>query len=338
MVNAAILNAAYYVPRRRITNAAEFEGRTLYEHNAQGERTGKSVVSSDAKIFELVGIRERRYAAKSEEPHDMGVRAVRRALRKAGLTKDDLEGIVVATVTDPQQFPNCAQKIQNLLDARNVTYTKDTNNACQGGPTVVEEAALRIRDRELMTRKSTGIYAVVGVEKMTSMLNFEDPDRNDILFGDAAGAFIMGPTTDPERGIKATYADSIPENGNIGLILRDSRRHVRMPNPHRVYKIAIPELIRAYQALMEKTGWKKEEIILVPHQANYGISENVREQVGLTKDQVINTIKRYGNPSVASTFISFAAAQRRGLIKPQTKVIVVAVGASMGVSGYAVVA
>ncbi|MBI1973135.1 ketoacyl-ACP synthase III [Candidatus Woesearchaeota archaeon] len=337
MVNAVILGTGYYVPNKRVTNA-DFEGKTLYEHDGQGNRTGKSVVTGDAAIVGLSGIRERRYAAEDQEPCDIGAIAVRRALRNAGLTKDSLEGIIVATVTDQQQYPSCAQKIQYQLDARNASFTKDVNNACAGGPSVLEEAALRIMYRDLFTNTSTGIYAVVGVEKLTSMLDFEDPDMNDVLFGDGAGAFIVGPTEDKTRGIMATYSDSIPEDGNIGLILRDQRRLMRMTKGHRVYKVAIPALITAFEELMKKTGWNKEEILLVPHQANEGISERAREKLGLRKDQVINTIYKYGNTSAASTFISYAVAQRRGVIKPGKKVIIVAFGASMGVSAAALVA
>lgn len=338
MVNAVILGTGYYVPQQRISNKKYFEGKTLYEHDAKGVRTGKAVVTSDAWIFPRTGIRERRYAAQDQEPCDMGTSAVRRALRNAKLTKDDLEGIIVATVTDNQQFPNCAQKIQYSLDARNISFTKDINDACAGGPFALEEAAMRIRYRDLQTNKSTGIYAVVGVEKLTSMLDFEDPDINDVLFGDGAGAFIVGPAEDSARGIQAAYAQSIPADGNIALILRDQKRRMRMTSGTRVFKVAVPELIRAYKCLMERSGWNKEDIILVAHQANDNISESARERIGLRKEQVINTIYKYGNTSAASTFISYAAAQRRGIIKPYSKVIIVGFGAGMVISGVAVVA
>ncbi len=337
MVNAVILGTGYYVPSGRVTNAA-FEGQTLYEHDDQGNRTGKCVVTSDAWIVPRSGIKERRCAAKGEEPCDMGTRAVRRALRNAGLTAESLEGIIVATVTDQQQFPNCAQKIQHRLGVKNICYTLDINNACQGGPSALEAATLRIMQRDLLTKKSTGIYAVVGTEKLTSMLDENDPDTNDILFGDGAGAFIVCPIEDSSRGIMATYAESIPDGENIGLILRDPRRLMRMTNGRKVFRVAVPELLNAYEALMAKTGWKKEDILLIPHQANDVISENARESLGLEKNQVVNTIRRYGNTSAASTFISYAAAQRRGLIRPGKKVIIVAFGASMGVSGVALVA
>lgn len=337
MVNAVILGTGYYVPSKRVTNA-EFEGKTLYEHDGLGNRTGKSVVTSDAWIIPRSGIKERRYAAEGQEPCDMAAIAVRRALRNAGLTKDSLEGIIVATVTDPQQFPSCAQKIQHRLDARNVSFPLDINNACAGGPSALEAAALRIMYNNLLTNASTGIYAVVGVEKLTSILDPKDPDMNDILFGDGAGAFIIGPTEETTRGIMATYSDSMPEDGNIGLILRDPRRLMRMTNGKKVYRVAVPALITAYEHLMKRTGWRKEEIVLIPHQANEGISENARIALGLEKNQVVNTIHRYGNTSAASTFISYAAAQRRGMIRPGKKVIIVAFGASMGVSAVALVA
>ncbi len=291
MVNAVILGTGYYVPRKRVTNAA-FEGKTLYEHDGLGNRTGKSVVTGDAWIVERTGIKERRYAGPEDQPHVMAAKAIKRALRQSNVQASDLEGIIVATVTNRQRYPSCAQQVREQLGAKNARDCYDVSAACDGFPVALTDAALRIRQPELFTEPGR-IYAIVGVEKLTNHMNFDDPDINDPLFGDGAGAAIVGPTEDPKKGIQAAYIATKTENGNLGLILEDPMQMLRMTNGPRVFRVAVPGLVEAYQALREKTGWYNRDIILVPHQANNNIIENARVRLELEKEQIINTVRKY---------------------------------------------
>lgn len=261
-----------------------------------------------------------------------------RALRRANKTPEDLEGIIVATVTDPQGFPSCAQKIREKIGAKNARDCFDVAAACAGFPLALTDGALRVMNPQFYTNVGSRIYAIVGVEKLTGMLDFEDPDQNDFLFGDGAGAVIIGPSDDQNRGIMATYADTKTEDNCITLISRDPRRMLRMRDGKKVMRVAVRGLVDAYQALIEKTGWKKEEIILVPHQANDRIIEEGREKLELKKEQIINTIRKYGNSSSASMPIALAVGYRKRIIKPGTKVMVIGFGGSMGIYGVAYVA
>ncbi|MDP1694191.1 MAG: ketoacyl-ACP synthase III [Candidatus Woesearchaeota archaeon] len=336
MINAAVLESGYYVPHKRVTNAA-FEGKTLYEHDGLGNRTGKSVVTGDAWIVERTGIRERRYAEAEDQPQVMAAKAIKRALRRSNLQASDLEGIIIATVTNKQRYPSCAQQVREQLGARNARDCYDIAAACAGFPVALADAALRIRQPDLFTKPGR-IYAVVGVEKLTNHMNVDDPDMNDPLFGDGAGAAIVGPTENSKRGIQAVYMAAKTENGNLGLIVEDPMQMLRMTNGPKVFKVAVPGLVEAYQALREKTGWYNPDIILIPHQANNNIIENARIRLELEKRQIINTVRKFGNPSAASIPIAMAIGYRKQIIKPNTQVFVIGFGASMIIAGVAFVA
>jgi 3-oxoacyl-[acyl-carrier-protein] synthase III len=331
LTHLEIIGTGSYVPEE-IVRTDSFEGRDMWAYDLRGARTGEARQFTTDKLVELTGIYERRKSRPDEWSSDMGLIAARRALEMAGVTAEGLIGIVVATVSEKQNFPSAAQKIQLGLGARNVRIAYDAQNACAGFPLALKQA-------NALSRDDLGYWLVVASECLTKINDYTD--INSHLFGDAAGAVVARSIMDMRRGILATQARSDPFNGNIDMIFKDRIDGcIRMPDGSKVLKAAVPWMVESARDLKEQLGWERADVYIV-HQANERIIAGVEKKVQAEGGAMYRTISKYGNPSAASCAISLDEAVRDGTIRRSfdgtgSKVIITAVGASMIGGGVAV--
>ncbi len=289
--------------------------------------------TSDAWIVERTGIRERRFAAWDESATSYTLVAARQAMAAAGVTADEIDGIVFATISPDHRLPSAACDLQAALGAHRA-WAFDAVAACPGWVYATSIA------EGLMATGHGDTILVIGAEKLTSII---DPtDRGTaILFGDGAGASILRRNTSGDgRGILAAYLGSdgrlaellhIPAGGAAEPlteeIVRDRRHLVRMAG-REVFKAAVLAMSRATDAGLARAGIAAEEIdILIPHQANLRIIEATAKHAGIPMEKVFVNLDRYGNTSAGSVPLALAQAVEEGRVKPGMTVMLVAFGA-----------
>lgn len=302
MIPVGILGTGSYVPEKVLTNL-DLE---------------KMVQTSDEWIITRTGIRERRIAAPDQASSDLAVNAAQRALKSAGITADDIDLIIVSTVTPDMAFPATACLVQERLGAKKAA-TFDLSAACTGFLYGITCASQFI---------STGLYKyvlVIGVECLSRILDWTD--RNTcVLFGDGAGAAVLGPV---EEGF-GFLSFELGSDGSGGDLLKLPAGGSRMPASEQtvknrlhtvsmagreVFKFAVRVIGNAADEALKKVGLKRENIdFLIPHQANIRIIEAAMKRFGLTDDKVIINLDRYGNMSSASIPVALDEAVRSGRI------------------------
>ncbi|MEX1386297.1 beta-ketoacyl-ACP synthase III [Hydrogenibacillus schlegelii] len=316
MPKAGILGTGSYVPEKVLTNL-DLE---------------KMVDTSDEWIRVRTGIRERRIAAPEQATSDLAYPAALRALEAAGVAPEELDLIIVATITPDTAFPSTANLLQDRLGARRAAAF-DLAAACSGFIYAVATAAQFIE---------SGAYRfvlVVGAETLSRIVDWEDRSTA-VLFGDGAGAVVMGPVV--SGGLQAFTLGS---DGSGGCLLElpaggsrrpashetvDQRLHFLKMNGREVFKFAVRIMDEASEAVLVKAGLRKEALdFLVPHQANLRIIESARERLGLPPEKVIVNLDRYGNMSTASIPVALDEAVRSGRIRPGDKVLMVGFGAGL---------
>ncbi len=314
-----IAGTGSYVPSRVVTN----------------DELARLVDTSDQWIQQRVGIRERRYAAPGEASSDLALVAAQRALEAAGLTPDDLDMIVVGTVTPDTPLPACAAYLQKKLGCKEIP-SFDVAAACAGFL-----YALSIGDQFIRTGMMRNVL-VVGVETLTSIMDFTD--RNTcVLFGDGAGAVVLSRTDDTSRGwvlstqlhTDSTLADAlcIPAGGSrepvTAEILEQHRNKVYM-NGQDVFRVAVRKLTSASLAAVAAAGLEPSDIDwVVPHQANLRIIDQVAARLSVPYERVVINIATRGNTSSASIPIALDEAVREGRILPGHRVLMCALGAGI---------
>lgn len=298
-----ILGTGSYLPERVMTNA-DLE---------------KMVDTSDEWIVSRTGIRERRIAAPDEASSDLAVKAAEKALQHAGISADDIDLIIVATVTPDMSFPATACLVQDRLGASKAA-TFDLSAACTGFLYGVATAAQFI---------TTGVYnyaLVIGVECLSRILDWTD--RNTcVLFGDGAGAAVLGPVGDGygflsyELGGDGSGGDllKLPAGGSRLPASEETLRqrlHTVSMSGREVFKFAVRVIGTSTEEALKKAGMSKEDIdFLIPHQANIRIIDSAIKRFGLTEDKVVINLDRYGNMSSASIPVALDEAVKQGRIK-----------------------
>jgi 3-oxoacyl-[acyl-carrier-protein] synthase-3 len=317
-VVSRILATGHYAPDRILSN----------------QDLERMVDTSDEWIVERTGIRERHIAAEGQASSDMAAEAARRALEAADVRAEELDLIIVATVTPDMPLPATAVFVQQKIGARSDCPAFDIAAACAGFI-----YGMSIADRFIAGGAKRVL--VVGVELLSRVMNWKDR-TTCVLFGDGAGAAVIGPRTesDGERGILSThlYADGsqaaalcIPGGGSrtpaTVLSVEAGLHYVHMAGQD-VFKYAVRALSSASLTAIEHNGVTKEEIKwVVPHQANLRIIEAVSKRVGIPLDRFVLNIARYGNTSSASIPIAFDEAVRAGTIQKGDLVLMCALGA-----------
>ena len=318
MTYSHILGTGSYAPSRILTN-----------HDLE-----KIVHTSDTWITERTGIKERRIAADGEVTSDMAVAAARRALEMAATDPIDLDMIIVGTISPDMPMPSCAVFVQAKLGATRA-FAFDLSAACAGSL-----YGMAIADQFIRSGQARRVL-VIGAELLSRLVDWADRS-SCVLFGDAAGAVIMGPTPDPARGLISTHLHSDGAAAGILAIPGGGSKHPQSEevlakrlnkismNGREVYKYAIRVLPEAILEALAANGLKPGAIDhVVSHQANVRIVESVVDRVGIPREKCWLNIDRYGNTSSASLPISLDEANRAGRLRPGDLIAMMAIGAGM---------
>jgi 3-oxoacyl-[acyl-carrier-protein] synthase III len=311
-------------------------GSYLPEKVVTNDDLAKTVDTSDEWIRQRVGIRERRQAAPGEASSAMAYQAAKRALEAAKLTADDLDMIIVGTITPDMQIPACAAFLQKKLGCTKEIPSFDVSAACAGFL-----YAMSIADQFIRSGTMRHIL-VVGVETLNSILNFTD--RNTcVLFGDGAGAVVLTRTESEADGLLLStriYTDStltdalcIPAGGSLEPLTPEAiaqhRNKVYMDGQG-IFKVAVKKLSSASLSAMKDAELAPEQIDwVVPHQANLRIINQVAARLGVPYQRVIINIENRGNTSSASIPIALDEAIRDGRIHKGQVVLMCALGAGI---------
>lgn len=317
-----ILGTGRYTPAKVLSNA---DLETMVE-------------TSDAWIRERTGIGERRIASEGETTSDMAANAGRAALEAAGITAEDLDMIIVGTISGDVPMPACAVFVQQKLGASNIPAF-DLSAACAGFI-----YGLSIADQFIRTGQMRRVL-VIGVELLSRILNWSDR-TTCVLFGDGAGAVVLGPaenSSDQEpRGVIATriYTDgslaealTIPAGGSrmplTEALLAERKNKVHMVGQE-VFKVAVKNLTSASKEALDAGGLTSKDVDwFVAHQANMRILSQVASRLEMPAEKLVLNIERYGNTSSASIPIALDEAVRDGRIRPGQTVLMCALGAGI---------
>ncbi|MEK3799723.1 beta-ketoacyl-ACP synthase III [Peribacillus sp. FSL H8-0477] len=300
-MNAGILGMGRYLPEKVLTN---FDLEKMMD-------------TSDEWIRTMTGIEERRIASDDCHSSDMAYEAAKAALKDAEINAEDIDLILVATVTPDQPFPTVACMLQEKLGAKKAA-AMDVSAACAGFMYAMITASQFI---------ATGAYRhvlIVGVEKLSSVTNWND--RNTaVLFGDGAGAAVIGPVSEG-RGI---LSFELGADGTGGPHLYQNEDHIVM-NGREVFKFAVRQMGESSLNVIEKAGLTLDDIdFLVPHQANIRIMEASRERLKLPVEKMAKTVHKYGNTSSASIPIAMVDAYEAGKIKDDDVLVLVGFGGGL---------
>lgn len=317
LIPVGILGTGKYVPERVLTNP-DLE---------------KMVDTSDEWIVTRTGIRERRIADAGQASSDLALPAAQRALEKAGITAEELDLIIVATITPDRFFPSTACILQDRLGARKAA-AYDLSAACSGFIYALANARAMI---------ASGMYKyalVVGAECLSKVTDYTD--RNTcILFGDGAGAAVVGPV--PEgRGFRSFVLGA---DGSGGELLKleaggsrtpitpevlEQRLNYMYMEGREVFKFAVRIMGSAAEEALRRAGIEKSDIdLLVPHQANIRIIQSALERLSLPEDKCMINLHRYGNVSAASIPIALAEAEEENRLREGDTVLLVGFGGGL---------
>ena len=335
MQNSKIAGIGMYVPKNIVTN----------------NDLSTFIETSDEWIQERTGIQERRYAHRTEETTTtMAVNAAEIALQRAGITAQDVDFIIFATLSPDYYFPGCGVLLQRAMKMKEIGAL-DIRNQCSGFVYAISVADQFIK---------TGMYKnilVVGSEKHSFGLDFSTRGRNiSVIFGDGAGAVVLQPTT--SKGILSTHLHSDGESAEILAMYNpgthanhwveksladfdDAERgemfisHAMIDNAQNfpymdgqaVFKKAVVKFPEVIMEALEKNNLTPADIdMLIPHQANLRIAQYVQQKLQLSDDKVYNNIQKYGNTTAASIPIALCEAWEAGKIKEGDLVCLAAFG------------
>jgi 3-oxoacyl-[acyl-carrier-protein] synthase-3 len=324
-VGVCVAGTGSYLPERVLTN----------------EELASLVDTSDEWIVTRTGIRERRIAAEGEFTSHMAAAAARRALEQAGMEASEIGLILVATITPDMPTPATACHVQRHLGAaRAVAF--DISAACSGFL-----YAMRIAERLI----ADGVFPnalVIGAEKLSTVTNWEDRGTC-VLFGDGAGAAVLRRSGPGEGAIVATEMGTdgnlthlleIPGGGAACPITAENvgqRLQTLSMQGKEVFKIAVTRMKEAAEKVIERAGWKPEDIAcVIPHQANLRIIDAIAERLAVPADRVFVNLDKYGNTSAAAVAIALDEAHRSGAFRRGDRVVMVVFGAGLTWAAMAV--
>ncbi len=337
MPASKIAGVGMYVPANVFTN----------------EDLKKYMDTSDEWIQERTGIKERRYAHRTEETTTtMAVEAAKIAIERAGTTAQDIDFIIFATLSPDYYFPGCGVLVQRAMKMKEIGAL-DIRNQCSGFV-----YALSVADQFIKTGMYKNIL-VIGAEKHSFGLDFTTRGRNiSVIFGDGAGAVVLQPTTELGKGILSTHLHSDGESAEIlamynpgthanywmedkvanfddaemgqmfmsHAMIDDAQNFPNMDGPS-VFKKAVVKFPEVIIESLTANGLAAKDInLLIPHQANLRIAQFVQQKLQLTDEQVYNNIQHYGNTTAASVPIALCEAWEKGKIKEGDLICLAAFG------------
>ncbi|MBA2874919.1 beta-ketoacyl-ACP synthase III [Thermaerobacillus caldiproteolyticus] len=299
-MGAGIIGIGRYLPEKVLTN---FDLEKMMD-------------TSDEWIRTRTGIEERRIAPDNIDTSDMAYFSAKKALEDAGISATDIDLILVATVTPDRPFPSVACMLQERLGATKAAAL-DISAACAGFIYGMVTA------KQFIDNGAYRYILVVGVEKLSKIVNWND--RNTaVLFGDGAGAVVMGPVSEG-RGI---LSFELGADGTGGKHLYQDE-YVIM-NGREVFKFAVRQMGESCINVLEKAGLSKQDVdFLIPHQANIRIVEAARQRLELPEEKMSTTVRKYGNTSAASIPISIVEELEAGKIKDDDLIIMVGFGGGL---------
>ncbi|HVB85685.1 MAG TPA: beta-ketoacyl-ACP synthase III [Candidatus Dormibacteraeota bacterium] len=315
-IAAKITGVAGYLPPRVVTNA-DIE---------------KMVDTTDEWIRTRTGIRERHFAGPGVASSHMGAEAAKKLLAAKGMSPEEIEMIVVATVTPDMFFPATACLIQNSLGATNA-WGFDLSAACSGFLYALTTGA------QFVGSGAHKKVLVVGSDVMTSILDFKDR-ATCVLFGDGAGAVLLEPATSESEGI-IDFVHEVDGSGGCNLYMPgggslhpasqetvEKRMHYVHQEGQQVFKYAVRRMSELACQILQRNGLTGRDVALVvPHQANLRIIRAMQERLGVDDSKVIVNIERYGNTTAATIPLGLMDAVAQGRLRKGDLVLLIAVGA-----------
>ena len=327
-------------------------GKYLPENVVTNNDLLKYMDTTDEWIQERTGIKERRFAHRTKETTTtMGIEAAKIAIERAGLTPQDIDFIIFATICPDYYFPGCGVLLQRALQMKEIGAL-DVRNQCSGFI-----YGLSIADQFIKTGMYKNIL-LVGSEKHSFGLDFSTRGRNvSVIFGDGAGAVVLQPTTKEGQGILSTHLHSDGNDAEVlamynpgthanywkeGLATFDEAEIGEMFLSHKmiddeqnyptmdgqtVFKKAVVKFPEVIVEALTKNGFQTTDLnLLVPHQANLRIAQFVQQRLKLRDDQVFNNIQKYGNTTAASIPIALCEAYEEGKVKDGDLICLAAFG------------
>jgi len=319
---ASILGTGSYVPLKKLTNLD----------------LSKSLETNDEWITSRTGIKTRRIAAPEEATSDLCVEAARKALAEAQIPGEKLGLIIVATITPDYVMPSTASILQSKLGlSEHGIPAFDLNAACSGFVYALGTAKAYIESG------LADYVLVVGAEILSRVMDYQDRSTC-ILFGDGAGAVVVGASTPGRKGHiirevnlwadgRETQSLVIPGGGTVNPashVTVDEKMHCIRVNGKEVFRFAVTKMISAVKDLFERHGLTSNSIgKIIPHQANYRILQAASERLNLPMDKFFTNLGEYGNTSAASVPLALDEAGRSGQLPAGQPVILVAFGAGL---------
>ena len=292
----------------------------------------KMVDTTDEWITTRTGIKERRISV--DEPTSvLGMKAAEKAIEMAQIDKDEIGGIIVATFTPDTIMPSAACVIQNLLGIQNNSFAFDMAAACTGFI-----YALSVADSMIKSGLADKIL-VIGAERISPIVDWTD--RNTcVLFGDGAGAVVLGKSDEPGFRSFHIHADGSANRlltlDALGNNFMANRKNINIEENllkmkgNEVFKIAVRAMAEATAKAVESSGLKYEEVdFFIPHQANLRIIDAAAKRINLTYDKVIVTLDKFGNTSSATIPTALDIAVRDGRIKRGANIVSAAFGGGL---------
>ena len=309
-------------------------GAYLPEKVLTNDELSSIVDTSDEWIKTRTGISERRICAENEYTSDLAVAAAAKAIEDAGLKKEDIDLLIVATITPDMPFPSTACIVQAKLGLEKITAF-DVEAACSGFLYILDLATAMLE---------SGRYKnalIIGAEKLSSIIDWEDR-KTCVLFGDGAGAAVLSRVDEPDVGVldSTLHADGsheallhMPGGGSrmpaTGESI-DARNHFLKMKGKEIFKHAVRNMRKAATSLLERQNLDISKIDrVIPHQANIRIIDTIQERLEIPKDKFYNNLQSYGNTSSASIPIALDEACRKGLVKKGDLVLCIAFGAGL---------
>ena len=318
-IRSYIKGLGHYLPDRVVTN----------------DELSKLMDTSDQWIVERTGIKERRYADEGVGPSELAIPAVEMAMEDANLEKEDIDLIIFATISSDYYIPGAGCLLQDKMGFPNIGAF-DIKTSCAGFV-----YGLSMADQYIRSGTFNNILLVCSEVQSTTM-DLSDRGRNTaVIFGDGAGAVVIGATTE-DRGVLSThlhsdgkYAKELwlkePSTTSSNRLSKESIErgdHFLSMNGREVFRHAVKRFPEAINESLEYNGLTAEDIsLLIPHQANLRISDMIQKKMDLPDNKVYNNIQKYGNTTAASIPICLSEAREKELISDNDLVVCVAFGA-----------
>ena len=321
-IRSQLIGTGYYLPEKVLTN----------------DDLSKMVDTNDEWISTRTGIKSRHIAATGEYTSDLCFKAAQMALKNAGLSAQDIDFMIVATVTPDNTFPATAAKVGKMLGIRSGVAAMDVNAACSGFVYATQIADNMIRLGQIKNA------LVIGAETLSRIVDWTD--RNTcVLFGDGAGAAVFQALDADENGldtgILATkiyadvdYYDKLCSDSGVSYNQKSGFVHM---DGKEVFRLAIPSLLEGVEESLKIAGLQLSDIDwYIPHQANLRIIDSVAKKLELDISKVIITVDHHGNTSAASIPLALAEACASGKIKKGDVVVISSMGAGFTWGGLVI--